>query len=180
MMNKSFIVQEGYKPIFISLAVAFLLYLINCEFLGTIGFLLTLSLVYIYRDTARYIYENSSNILAPIDGKVIAIDHRKHSTKIYVEVCLLNNHNIRSPFHCAAKIKSEQHGLNLDPSTFKGSLLNEQVKIKFTSSDFDNKNIKLKLIGGFFNLSMNLNLKESYNQSENLGLFINDIADITL
>lgn len=180
MMNKSFIVKEGYTPVLISFVVTFILYLIDYEFLGAIGVLMTLLLIYIYRDTARYIYENSSSILAPIDGKVIAIDHKKHSTKLYVEVDLFSNHNIRSPFCCTAKIKSRQYGLNLDPSGFKGSLLNEQMKIKFISKEFEDKSIKVKLISGFFNPSLSIKLKENYQQGEKIGLFVNGIVEITL
>ncbi len=178
--NTNFIVKEGYKSIFVALVVTFILYILGCDFLGAIGVILTLLIVYIYRDTARYIYENSSNILSPIDGKVIAIDHKKHSCKIYVQVCLLNSHNILSPFNTTAKVKLKQYGTNLDPSSYKGSLLNEQIKIKFASTDFEDKSIKLRLISGFFNPSISINIKENYQQGEKIGVFVNGIAEITL
>lgn len=179
-MNNSFIVKEGYKPIIISLIITFLLYVFDLEFLGAVGIVLTLFLIFVYRDTTRYIYENSSNILSPIDGKVIAIDNKHHKTKIYIQVCLLNNHNIRAPFKSSCKIKHKQFGLNLDPSSYKGSLLNEQVKMKFSSIDYENKNLKMKLVSGFFNPSITLNNNEISEQGETIGLFIHGIAELTL
>jgi phosphatidylserine decarboxylase len=179
-MNKNFIVEEGYKPIFISLIITFLLYAFDLEFLGAIGVVFTLLLVYIYRDTARYIYENPSNILAPIDGKVIALEEKNDKIKIYVQVSLLDNHNIRSPFKSQCSIKMRQFGLNLDPSSYKGSLLNEQVKLKLLSNEYKDKSIELKLISGFYNPSISINSNENYEQGETLGLFVNGIAEITL
>lgn len=179
-MNKNFIVQQGYKPIFISLVITFILYIIDLEFLGALGFAVTLFLVYIYRDTERYIHENPTNILSPIDGKVIAIDHGKHKNKIYVQVCLLNNHNIRAPFNSNCEVKSKQHGLNLDPMSFKGALLNEQIKIKFHSNDYEDKSLKLKLISGLCNPSISINSNESSPQGDRIGLFIHGVAEIIL
>lgn len=179
-MNKNFIVKEGYKPVIISLVITFILYLIDLEFLGAIGVVITLLLVFAYRDTARYIFENPSNILSPVDGKVIAIDQKENKTKIYVQVCLIDNHNIRAPFKSSCQIKQKQFGLNLDPSSYKGTLLNEQIKIKFTSNDYADKAIKLKLISGFFNPKIYIDSKEECEQGDTLGLFINGIAQITL
>jgi len=179
-MNKNIIVQEGYKPVIIALVITFIMYAIDLELLGALGFVVTLLLLYVYRDTARYIFENPSNILSPVDGKVIAIDKENDKTKLYVQVSLLNNHNIRAPFSSTCKIKNKQHGINLDPSTLKGTMLNEQVKLKFTSHNYEEKAIKMKLISGFFNPTIELQDKETYEQGDKVGFFIHGIAVITL
>ena len=129
--------------------------------------------MFIYRNPSRHIFENSKSILSPIDGKIIAIDCVDGKQKIYCKVNLCNNHILRAPQSGNFKIKKYHHGLNLNPNSYKANILNEQITIKF-------KNLKLKLISGICNQTIEYSEKTEAMQGENIGLFLDGIAIMTV
>ena len=64
--------NEGYKFIIIFSLVTIVLYFIN-EFLGLIGFLLTIWCYYFFRDPERISIGNDNYLTSPADGVVIQI-----------------------------------------------------------------------------------------------------------
>jgi phosphatidylserine decarboxylase len=65
--------KEGYFIISVSVAVSFLLCLIS-NFLGVFGLILTLFIIYFFRDPERVSPDDSNVILASADGVVDAIE----------------------------------------------------------------------------------------------------------
>ncbi|MEA3512325.1 MAG: phosphatidylserine decarboxylase [Campylobacterota bacterium] len=177
-MFNNYILKEGYKYILIALGLSIIFSLFISDTLATFGYLITIFLLYIYRDRSRYIYSNSNSVLAPIDGKVIAIDKSSNNkTKIYLDVSLCDEHIVKSPFDGSVIVKKEQNGLNLNPSSFKANILNEQTVLKFQN---EKTSMKIKLISGVFNIKSKFINCENLLQGDKVGVFINGIALITL
>ncbi len=173
-----FISNKGIRPIFILIGLTIVSSLVS-EFLGCLFLIITLFSIYVFRDTKKYIYENSDSILSPIDGKVIAIDKIDDKLKIYCKVSLCDNHVVRAPFTCEMKIKKYHKGLNLNPNTLKANSLNEQITYKFSSED-KKTNLKLKLVSGFFNVGIEETQKAKLSQGDEISFFIDGIAVITV
>jgi len=181
MNSVSFISKYGFKPIGIALVLAFVSYIADFELLENIFIILTLALIYIYRDTTRHIFENNQSILSPIDGTVLAVDTVDDTYKLYVKVNLCNNHNLRAPFDGDINIVSSQHGVNLDPNTPKGQLLNEQVALEFIANDNAKSTLSLQLISGFFNPKTELKDPiEHTTQGQKIGFFVDGLVIITV
>jgi phosphatidylserine decarboxylase len=178
MNNLGFISNRAIKPVGILVIVTILLSFIS-DFLGGLFFLITLFALYIFRDTKKYIYENSESILSPVDGKIIAIDKVDNKFKIYCRVSLCDEHTVRAPFNSEVKVKKYQKGLNLDPNTPKAKILNEQITYKFTSED-KQMSLKLKLISGFFNIGIEKCENITLSQGESISFFIDGIAIISV
>jgi len=178
MNSIGFISNKGIKPIAILVVLTIITSFIS-DFLGSVFFFVTLFVVYVFRDSKRYIYENSDSVLSPIDGKIIAIDRVNDDFKIYCKVSLCDNHTVRAPFSGEIKVKKYHKGLNLDPNTLKAKILNEQITYKFIS--YDKKvNLKLKLLSGFFNISIEKYENKVLSQGDAVSFFIDGIAIITV
>ncbi|MGK0256058.1 MAG: membrane glycosyltransferase, partial [Arcobacteraceae bacterium] len=74
MKTNNIISKEGYKTIGIifSIAIFLILFISNC--IGLIMIIIGFFMMYVYRDTNRYIFSNTQSVLAPIDSTVTAID----------------------------------------------------------------------------------------------------------
>ncbi|MEA3290520.1 MAG: hypothetical protein U9Q04_10120 [Campylobacterota bacterium] len=171
--NNGMILKEGYFQLTIGVIATLILSTI-CSLASFVALIYTLFIVYIFRNPNRNIFKNSSNILSPVDGTVEAIDHKSGKTKIYINISLCDQHTLRSPIDTELKITKVQNGLNLDPYTFKGSKLNEQIKFKF------NDKLKLKLIGGFFNSAFSYTKKHNIEQGEPIAIITNGLAILTI
>ncbi|MEA2050381.1 MAG: phosphatidylserine decarboxylase [Campylobacterota bacterium] len=171
--NNQMILKEGYFKIAIALAIAIFLNLFICNFLGYIGYLITILLVYIYRNPKRHIYRNSKSILSPVDGTIEAIDKTNGKYKIYIRTSICDAQQIISPISGKLKIKKYFHGLNLNPNTPKALLLNEQISIKIDD-------IKIKFISGQFNTTIDKMKEQNLEQGDLIGLFINGIVVLTV
>lgn len=130
-------------------------------------------MMYVYRDTNRYIFSNIQSVLAPIDSTVTAIDKLNGKFKIYCKVSLLNNHLLRAPIDSDMKVKKYKHGLNLNPNSYKASLYNEQVTLKF-------EDIKVKLISGLCNIRIKKINDKPMLQGEKVAIFLDGIVIITV
>ena len=178
MNNIGFISNRGINPIIILIILTIVGSLVS-DFIGCVLFIITLFTIYIFRDTKKYIYENSDSVLSPVDGKIIAIDKIDNKYRIYCKVSLLDNHAVRAPFDSELKVKNYHKGLNLDPNTLKSKTLNEQVTYKFHSED-KKVSLKLKLLSGFFNIAIQRDEEKKVSQGESISFFIDGMAIITV
>ena len=165
MKNNNIILNEGFNPILISLIVSIFLILFISNFLGDIALIFTIILTIIYRNPARNALHKSTDIIAPIDGKISAIDITKNKYKIYINVNLCNTHVLRAPIKSKIKLKLFKNGLNLNHDTYKAKLLNTQAVLKFDD-------IKLTLISGICNSKITLYPMQKVQQSQEFGVFL--------
>jgi len=172
-MKNNLILKEGYKSIAIIFIVAIFLNLFVSDCLGTLGILLGLFVVYIYRGSNRHIFTNTQSVLAPIDSTITAIDKVNGKYKIYCKVGLLDNHIVRAPCNSTLKVKKHRHGLNLNVDSYKASLYNEQIVLKF-------EDIKLKFISGFFDKRVKKIQEKEVVQGDKISIFIDGVVVISV
>lgn len=148
---KQLILKEGYTKISIAIIVSIGLLFLGFIFFAKIGFVVTLALLWIYRNNLSLEYNplNLDNtIYAPIDGKITGIDFVNEVCRIYIDVSLLDNHILRSPIKGEVKTISFTNGLNLSSWTHKSKFLNHKVILSFV--DEFNETTKLTAISGIF------------------------------
>jgi len=173
MKNNGFILNQGYKYIITFFVIAIVLSIFNIEFFSTIFYLITLLTIFIFRNQERLIFKNKNSILSPIDGKITAIDIVNGKRKIYCKITPCNTHVVRAPSDTNIKIKNQKNGLNLNPNSYKATILNEQITFKLS-------NMKLKLISGICNTKIEYTENTTAEQGEPIAIFIDGLAIITL
>ncbi len=145
--------REGLVFILPTAALSLLLFLLRLPGAGTIVLLLAAFLVFFFRDPERVLPQGERLILAPADGRVVAVkpfpDWRgpfgEPLTRVSIFLSVLDVHIIRAPL--AGKVNGVTH----TPGRFRAawaeaaSLENEQTLCHFASSDGD---VWLKLIAG--------------------------------
>ena len=68
--------SEGYPFIALFFFIALLFSLIS-DFLGWVGFLLSLWCVYFFRDPNRFTPDMDNTVISPADGKIVKVDSAK-------------------------------------------------------------------------------------------------------
>lgn len=173
MKSSGMILSSGYKPLFISLVVTLFAYLFTCSTFTYIMIAITLFIAFVFRNSSRYIFNNNSNFLSPVDGKVEAIDKGEDFIDIYIKVSLCDSHIVRAPMNGKIVVKKYQKGLNLSANSFKANLLNEQII-------FTIDNIELKLISSMCNISIEKIENKEVSQGEPLLTFTDGLVKIRI
>ena len=157
MFSKIFpkIHAEGYKFLVIAGIVTIVLYTFS-DFLGLIGFVLTVWVYYFFRDPERVIIEDDNYLVSPADGEVIKVEEvdgpkelgleNKKFNKISVFMNVFDCHVNRTP--CAGKIEEILYkpGTFVNASLDKASEDNERNYFKI--KDTDNNDIVVVQIAG--------------------------------
>ncbi|MCK9336875.1 MAG: hypothetical protein M0P43_03480 [Arcobacteraceae bacterium] len=174
MSNKFIIAQEGFKPLAIVAGIWFVLkFILSCDIIGNLIFLLFIFMAYIFRNPEREIYTSANEIASPIDGKVVAIDSKDGKSFIYVDVSLLDAHLLRSPDDTKIEIESTRHGIHLNPNTKTGKLLNEQIVL-------DCQSLKLHLLSGVCRFDIIINNTGVVPKGKRFGFFLQGVAKIEI
>ncbi|MDD2697785.1 MAG: hypothetical protein PHF17_03185 [Arcobacteraceae bacterium] len=150
IIYNQFILKEGYSKIAMALGVTLVLFVLGFSFFTKVGILVTLALLWIYRNNLSIINNPanlSDTIYSPIDGKIASIDKSEGKQRVYIDVNLCGNHILRTPISGLYTIDSIVNGLNLSSWTFKSKALNSKaiVSLKDSSEDV----VKMELISGF-------------------------------
>ena len=113
MLTKIFpkIHAEGYKFLVIAVIITLILYSFS-DFLGLIGFVLTIWVYYFFRDPERIIINNNNYLVSPADGEIIKVEEvsgpkelgleNRKFKKISIFMNIFDCHVNRTP--CAGKI----------------------------------------------------------------------------
>jgi phosphatidylserine decarboxylase len=145
MLSKIFpkLHSEGYKFIVIAIVITIIFYNIS-NFLGLIGFVLSVWVYYFFRDPERVIIEDDNYLVSPADGEIIKVEEvegikelgleNKKFKKISVFMNVFDCHVNRTP--CTGKVEEILYkpGKFLNASLDKASDDNERnyYKIKDT------------------------------------------------
>jgi len=157
MFNKIFpkIHAEGYKFLVIAGIITIVLYSFS-DFLGLIGFVLTIWVYYFFRDPERVIIKDDNYLVSPADGEVIKVEEadgpkelaleNKAFKKISIFMNVFDCHVNRIP--CEGKIEEILYkpGKFLNASLDKASEDNERNYFKI--KDNHNNDIILVQIAG--------------------------------
>ena len=168
------ILKEGYSKIGVAFGISIALFVLGFIFFAKIGVLITLLLLWIYRNNQSIIYNPvnlSDTIYSPIDGKIASIDKSEGKQKLYIDVNFCGSHIVRAPMGGVYTINSLVNGLNLSSWAFKSKALNSRAKISFNDANGDE--VKLELTSGFCGAKIELYLdnKEVVTR-EPIGVFI--------
>tara|TARA_B100001059_G_scaffold153057_1_gene152698 strand:+ start:14 stop:661 length:648 start_codon:yes stop_codon:yes gene_type:complete len=157
MLSKIFpkIHAEGYKFLVIAGIITIVLYNFS-DFLGLIGFVITIWVYYFFRDPERVIIENDNYLVSPADGEIIKVEEvdgprevgleNKKFKKISIFMNVFDCHVNRTP--CGGKIEEILYkpGKFLNASLDKASEDNERNYYKI--KDPQNNDIVVVQIAG--------------------------------
>ena len=181
MFNKIFpkIHAEGYKFLVIAAIITLVLYTFS-NFLGLIGFVLTIWVYYFFRDPERVIIENENYLVSPADGEVIKVEEvdgpkelgleNKRFNKISIFMNVFDCHVNRTP--CAGKIEEILYkpGKFLNASLDKASEDNERNY--YNIKDHQNNNIIVVQIAGLIarRIVCESNKDQELKQGDRIGM----------
>jgi len=146
---------EGYKFLVIAGIITIILYILS-NFLGLIGFVLTIWVYYFFRDPDRVIINNENFLVSPADGEIIKVEEvdgpkelnleNKRFKKISIFMNVFDCHVNRTP--CTGKVEEILYkpGKFFNASLDKASEDNERNYYKI--KDTHNNNIIIVQIAG--------------------------------
>jgi len=181
MLSKIFpkIHAEGYKFLVISGIITIVLYSFS-DFLGLIGFVLTIWVYYFFRDPERVIIEDDDYLVSPADGEIIKVEEvdgpkelgfeNRKFKKISIFMNIFDCHVNRTP--CAGKIEEILYkpGKFFNASLDKASEDNERNYYKI--KDYQNNDIILVQIAGLVarRIVCETNKGQDLKQGERIGM----------
>ena len=181
MLSKIFpkIHPEGYKFLVISGIITIVLYSFS-DFLGLIGFVLTIWVYYFFRDPERVIIEDDDYLVSPADGEIIKVEEvdgpkelgfeNRKFKKISIFMNIFDCHVNRTP--CAGKIEEILYkpGKFFNASLDKASEDNERNYYKI--KDYQNNDIILVQIAGLVarRIVCETNKGQDLKQGERIGM----------
>ena len=146
---------EGYKFLVIAGVITIIFYIFS-DFLGLIGFVLTIWVYYFFRDPDRVIIDDENFLVSPADGEIIKVEEvdgpkelnleNKRFKKISIFMNVFDCHVNRTP--CAGKVEEILYkpGKFFNASLDKASEDNERNYYKI--KDAHNNNIIIVQIAG--------------------------------
>ena len=181
-MNKNLlpIAKEGIIFIVVSSFIVLFLLAIDLNFLAFIGFIVTIGLIFSFRNPERSLPDFSDlSVLAVSDGVVNSIDElndEEYSYKVEVESKLLDVSILRAPLsstivkaiHTNGTRVSKKSALNLD--------LNESLELVF--EDANNNKIKVvhRVKQSFSPLYFDTIASQNIRQTSRYGLMLNGVT----
>ena len=181
MFSKIFpkIHAEGYKFLVIAVIITIIFYIFS-DFLGLVGFVLTIWVYYFFRDPDRVIINDDNFLVSPADGEVIKVEEvdgpkelnleNKRFKKISIFMNVFDCHVNRSP--CGGKIEEILYkpGKFFNASLDKASEDNERNYFKI--KDNQNNDIVLVQIAGLVarRIVCEANKDQELNQGDRVGM----------
>lgn len=123
------ITQEGYPFIGIGAAVTFLSLFLGWVFMAVFMAAITIFICFFFRNPKREVPRGTQSILAPADGRIVAIEEMADRTKISTFMSVFNCHVNRVPVTGTVESVSYEPGRFFVASLDKASKLNERNTI---------------------------------------------------
>ena len=171
---------EGYKFIVIAAFITIILLIVN-NFLGLIGFLLTIWVYYFFRDPERTIIGNDNYLVSPADGEVIKVEEvngpkeigleNKKFKKISIFMNVFDCHVNRTP--CSGTVEEILYkpGKFLNASLDKASEENERNYYKIKCSKSGEEIIIVQIAGLIARrIVCETNQNQELNQGDRIGM----------
>ena len=138
--------KEGYRFLAISAVITFILLLIS-NFLGFVGFILTIWIYYFFRDPERFPINDENYLLSPADGIIsqiietngpneLGLKNKKY-TRVSIFMNVFNCHVNRTPSSGKITQIFYKSGKYINASLDKASDENERNYIKMINSHGD-------------------------------------------
>lgn len=127
------IAKEGYPFIFLAAFVTFILALVTCSWVAYICLILTVFVVYFFRDPERFVSAKAHTVVSPADGKIILVEKvyedeffKDRVYKISIFMNIFDVHVNRIPFAGTVRQISYSPGKFYSADSSKGDLHNER------------------------------------------------------
>ena len=170
---------EGYKFLVIAGIITIIFYIFS-DFLGLIGFVLTIWVYYFFRDPDRVIIDDENFLVSPADGEIIKVEEvdgpkelnleNKRFKKISIFMNVFDCHVNRTP--CAGKVEEILYkpGKFFNASLDKASEDNERNYYKI--KDAHNNNIIIVQIAGLIarRIVCETVKEQDLNQGDRIGM----------
>jgi phosphatidylserine decarboxylase len=132
-VTDTFIISKaGFKYIAILVLLVAVSFYLNLSLLRVLGLVALGFVVYIYRNPELEIpYMQKGALLAPIDGKIVAINTMDDNYELIIKSSLLDVSILRTPFFSTVNTVKLRRGMRLSTENKKSVLLNEKVDIIF-------------------------------------------------
>ena len=138
--------KEGYRFLAIS-AIATFIFLLFSNFLGIVGFIITIWIYYFFRDPERYPINDENYLLSPADGVISQITEingpqelgleKKKYTRVSIFMNVFDCHVNRVPASGTIEQIFYKPGKYINASLDKASDENERNYLKMTNSNGD-------------------------------------------
>ena len=158
MFSKIFpkIHAEGYKFLVIAGIITVIFYIFS-DFLGLVGFVLTIWVYYFFRDPERFPINDDDFLVSPADGLVISVSEQKGPVELQLEnttyskvsifMNVFNCHVNRAPTSCKVEEISYKPGKFFNASLDKASEENERNYYKIKCSKTEEEIIVVQIAG---------------------------------
>ena len=171
--------KEGYRFVAIGAVITFILLLIS-NFLGIIGFIITLWIFYFFRDPERFPINDENYLLSPADGVIsqiielngpaeLGLENKKF-TRVSIFMNVINCHVNRVPFSGKITQIYYKPGKYFNASLDKASEENERNYIKMKGSN--EEDLAIVQIAGLIARRIVCDVKENDNliQGDRFGI----------
>lgn len=178
------IAKEGWKYIGYALGFFILFSVLDLEFLQLVAFAVVLFFLFVFRNPERELPSfDSSSVLCPVDGEVIAIDEitdSEYAYKVTVNTSYKDVGVLRAPMNSTLVAVEKKNGTRLSLDNPVAKQTNENVGVVFKDSN-ENKvkvlhTLKQSLCGVVVDVEENKNIV----QSARYGLMVNGVTQIYL
>ena len=171
--------SEGYKFIVIAVVITIILYNFS-DFLGLVGFVITIWVYYFFRDPERVIIEDNDYLVSPADGEVIKVEEvdgpkelsleNKKFNKISIFMNIFDCHVNRTPCSGIVEEILYKPGKFLNASLDKASEDNERNYFKI--KDKHGNDIIIVQIAGLIarRIVCETNKNQELNQGDRIGM----------
>ena len=145
--------------------------------LGIIGIILTLYILYFFRDPLRPLDRNENNVISPADGLIVGIEEIKENNlfadkvwKISIFMNIFNVHRNYAPADGKVVFLDYHKGKFLPANAPESTLANEHYNIGFSVKN--NRKIMVRQIAGLIarRIVCYCKMDEQYSQGDKIGL----------
>jgi phosphatidylserine decarboxylase len=142
MKHDSIIAQEGYPFIILSLVITVFIAFLGISWLLLLMALITLFIVWFFRNPERHFIEDEKVVICPADGKVIKVENVEANCstsgkfkKISIFMNVFNVHVNRAPYSGTIEAVNYHEGRFISANLDKASLTNERNEIIIRTGD---------------------------------------------
>lgn len=139
------IAREGYPYIVILGIVSIVLFALGWKWFGGIVLILTLFVMFFFRDPERHFAANPNQVLSPADGKVISVRKQDGNEALSIFLSVFDVHVNRSPISGKISKIEYKSGKFLPAFDEKASFENERNSITI---DNQNRTVRFVQIAG--------------------------------
>jgi len=176
--------QAGFKAIGFGMILLILSFMLDFDFLSFILLIVTLLLIFIYRNPEREILAfQDQSVLSPVDGKVIAIEDildDEYAYKITIDSTYADIGVLRVPINSTIEKLSLIRGAKLAEELSLSNKINENCTLIFKDSLSNKVKVKHTLKESFTDISLSLIESQKVLQTTRYGFMTNGVSSLYL